>query len=240
MINGKKVIAYIPARSGSKGIKDKNIIDVCGKPLIAYSIEAAKKSKYVDLIIVSTDSAQYAEIAKEYGAEVPFLRPSELATDNSPEMETTQHLMQWIEDSSNDFNENLSIIIRLQPTSPLRTSEDIDKGLELFESNKAESIIGVTECPVTPLWTNTLPGNLSMHNFISPEIRLKNRQDFPTYYQLNGALFIARWDFIKQNKSWYGPESYALIMPSRRSVDVDNCLDLEFVRFLIEKNENIN
>lgn len=240
MINGKKVLAYIPARSGSKGIKDKNIIDVCGKPLIAYSIGAARKSKYVDRVIVSTDSAQYAEIAKEYGAEVPFLRPSELATDSSPEMETTLHLMQWMEENSKDLDKNFSIIIRLQPTSPLRTLDDIDKGLELFESKKADTIVSVTECPVIPLWMNTLPENLSMHNFISPEIRLKNRQDFPPYYQLNGAIFIARWDFIKQNKSWYSPESYALIMPSRRSVDIDNLFDLEFVCFLMEKKENTN
>ena len=233
MINGKRVLAYIPARSGSKGIKDKNIIDLCGKPLIAYTIEAARQSKYIDRLIVSTDSAEYASVARKYGAEIPFLRPVELATDTSPEMHTTLHLMEWLEKESLAA---FDIIIRLQGTSPLRTAEDLDAALELFITEEAESVISVCECLVTPLWMNTLPADHSMHNFIPEEIRKKNRQELPTYYQLNGAIFIANWKFIREQKSWFSGKCYAYIMPQERSVDIDNSLDLEFAKFLIQKN----
>ncbi len=231
MINGKRVLAYIPARSGSKGIKDKNIIDLCGKPLIAYTIEAARQSKYIDRLIVSTDSAEYASVARKYGAEVPFLRPVELATDTSPEMHTTLHLMEWLE------KEGLAafdIIIRLQGTSPLRTAKDIDGALTLFFHKNADTIIGVCEARTTPLAMNTLPADHSMHDFIPEWIKNKNRQELPTYYQLNGAIFIANWKFIREQKSWFSGKSYAYIMPQERSVDIDNPLDLEFAKFLLE------
>lgn len=240
MIHGKRVLVYIPARSGSKSIKDKNIVDVAGKPLMAYTIEAAKASKYVDRVIVSTDSEQYGAIAQKFGADVPFLRPSEFATDTSPEMDTTIHLMDWLENNGLEYFGKFDIIMRLQATSPLRTAEDIDKGLELFVSKDADSIISVFECPVTPLWMNTLPQDLSMANFIPEPIRRKNRQELPTHYQLNGAIFAARWDFIKQKKSWYGEKSYAFIMSKEHSVDVDDMLDLEFARFLISYGSKIN
>ncbi len=261
MINGKRVLAYIPARSGSKSIIDKNIVEVAGKPLIAHTIEAAKKSKYVDKVIVSTDSEKYAAIAQEYGAEAPFLRPAELATDTSPEMDATMHLMQWIEehavDSANSAVDSVvgsaadsaagydshaaeaygtfDIIVRLQTTSPLRTAEDIDGALELFTAKDADAVVSVFECPVTPLWMNTLPDDLCMKNFIPESIRRKNRQELPTYYQLNGVVFAAKWEMLKKTRSWYNEKTYAFIMPKERSVDVDDWADLEFARFLFEK-----
>lgn len=233
MINGKRVLAYIPARSGSKSIKDKNIAEIAGKPLIAYTIEAAKKSKYVDEVMVSTDSLRYAEVAKQFGAEVPFLRPLELATDTSPEMLTTLHLMEWAEQHGRDY----FVIMRLQATAPLRTTEDIDKALELFMQKEADTIVSVCECQVTPLWMNILPEDHSMANFIPEEIRTKNRQEFPTYYQLNGSIYIAQWNFMKENRSWYGAKSYAYIMPSEKSIDIDNPLDLEFACFMLEQKK---
>lgn len=235
MIHGKRVLAYIPARSGSKGIKDKNIVDVAGKPLMAHSILAAKRSKYVDTVVVSTDSENYAKIARQYGAEVSFLRPRELATDTSPEMDTTVHLMQWFDKNT---SEKFDILIKLQPTSPLRTEEDIDAALELFMSKDAESIISVMECHITPLWMNVLSQDHSMKNFISEDIKKKNRQELPTYYQLNGALFLARWEFMKQKKSWYGEKSYAYIMPRERSVDIDDEIDLVLVKALLERQDS--
>lgn len=231
MINGKRVLAYIPARSGSKGIKDKNIVDVCGKPLIAHTIEAAKLSKYVDKVIVSTDSPRYAEIARTWGAETPFPEPTELATDTSIEMDNTIYIINWLEQHAQKFD----IIMRLQCTSPLRITEDIDRGLELLEKKQADSVISVTEAAVPPFWMNTLPEDGSMGSFIREEVKRKTRQEFPQYYQLNGAVFIADWNFIKNSQSWYGEKSYALIMPAERSVDIDNPLDLEFVQFLMEK-----
>jgi CMP-N,N'-diacetyllegionaminic acid synthase len=234
MINGKKILVYIPARAGSKGIKDKNIIEVCGKPLIAYSIEAAKNSKYVDKVIVSTDSPSYAEISKLYDADVPFLRPAELATDTSIEMDTTKHLMAWIE---NHLLEQYQMIIRLQPTSPLRISKDLDLAIEKFVEKNADSIIGVTECSVSPLWTNTLPSDHSMANFINKEIMTKNRQELPVYYRLNGSIFIADWNFMKENWSWFGKNSYAIVIPEERAVDIDNSIDLELAEVLLKKRK---
>lgn len=235
MINGKRILAYIPARSGSKSIIDKNIVDVAGKPLIAYTVEAAKKSKYVDVVLVSTDSLRYAEIAKQWGAEVPFLRPAELATDTSPEMDTTMHLMQWVEDHATNYRGRFDIIMRLQVTSPLRTAEDIDGAVELFLAKNADAVISVSECPVTPLWMNTLPDDQCMKDFIPDSVRRKNRQELPKYYQLNGAIFASKWENLKIAKSWYGEKTYAFIMSKEHSVDVDDQLDLEFARFLLEK-----
>jgi CMP-N,N'-diacetyllegionaminic acid synthase len=232
MINGKRVLAYIPARSGSKGILHKNIIDVGGKPLIAHTIEAAKKSKYVDKLIFSTDSEKYAKIAQIYGAEVPFIRPAMLATDTAKEIDVVLHLISWAE---NKLENKFDVIIKLQPTSPLRTAEDVDNALEQFMEKNADSVISVNECLVPPVWTNTLPNDLSMKNFIREEIKTVNRQQLPTYYQLNGGVFVSGWDGLKKRKSWIGDNAYAYIMPKKRSVDIDEPIDLELVRILMKQ-----
>mgnify|MGYP001180350079 CR=1 FL=1 len=231
MINNKRVLAYIPARSGSKGIIDKNIADVCGKPLIAYSIESTKKSKYVDKIIVSTDSEKYAEICKRHGAEVPFIRPAELAGDQSKEIDVVLHVLDWCNQNNLDFD----IIIKLQPTSPLRLAEDIDKAIEMLENKCADAITSVSEVDVHPWWTNQLPENLSMKNFIKPEA-IKNRQELPNYYQLNGVLFAAKRKHLLEKRSWFAENSFATIIPAERSIDIDNPIQLELVRIMVRKN----
>ncbi len=236
MIQGKRVLAYIPARSGSKGIKDKNIVEIGGKPLIAYTIEAAKRSKYLDRLIVSTDSPRYAEVAQQWGAEVPFLRPAELATDTAPEMLTTLHLMEWVEkECLNHEKQPFDLIFRLQCTTPLRSTEDIDDAIEELLARDANSIIGVTEAPVSPLWMNTLPEDKSMKYFIPKHLLKKNRQELPVYYQLNGTIFVARWDFIKKQQVWHGEKSYALIIPRERAVDIDDEIDLALATVLLER-----
>lgn len=236
MINNQRVLAYIPARSGSKGIKDKNIMEICGKPLIAYTIEAAKRSRYIDRLIVSTDSLRYAEVAKRWGAEVPFLRPAELATDTAPEMLTTLHLMDWAEQEwLKDNQEPFDIIFRLQCTSPLRSTEDIDQAIEELIAKDADSIMGVSEAPVSPLWMNTLPVDKSMKDFIPKHIQKKNRQELPKYFQLNGTIFVARWDFIKKYQQWDGDKTYAFIIPRERAVDIDDEIDLALAKVLLEQ-----
>lgn len=231
MINQKKVLAYIPIRSGSKGIKDKNIIDVCGKPLVAYTIEAAKRSKYVDRIIVSTDSAKYAEIVEQYGAEAPFLRPDYLATDTSIEIDVCQHMLSWVEENWGPFQ----LVLKLEATSPLRIAEDIDKAIEKLEQENADTIISVTESVTHPYWMNILPKNQSMKNFIRPEAFGKNRQELPIYYQLDGVVFTAKWDFLRKNKSWFSDNSFAVITPSERALDLDEPTQLDLLRILIKK-----
>ncbi|MEW5896123.1 MAG: SDR family oxidoreductase [Nanoarchaeota archaeon] len=231
MISGKKVLAYIPARSGSKSIKDKNIADVCGKPLIAYSILAAKESKYVDKIIVSTDSAKYAEIARQWGAEAPFLRPAELATDRAVEMDACQHMIDWVDKNWSRFD----IVLKLEPTSPLRTAEDVDKAVEKLVEKEADTVISVAEVRTPPFWMNTIPEDRSMKDFINPDIAKKNRQDLPTYYFLDGLVFVARWDYLKKHKSWFSENSFATITPQERAVDVDGPVDLDLVKISVSK-----
>lgn len=236
MINGNRVLAYIPARSGSKGIKNKNIVDVCGKPLIAYSIEQALGSNYVDKVIVSTDSEDYAKIARQFGAEVPFIRPKELATDNAKEIDVVLHLMNWLEEN---ISEKFEIICKLEATTPLRVVADVNNAIKMLIDKNAESIITVNEVTETPLWMNTLPPDLSMKNFLKPEIMTKNRQELSQYYFVDG-LFVAKWEHLKKKRSWYSEKSFAYIIPRDRAVDIDELLDLEFVRFLMEKRNNLN
>lgn len=232
MINNKRVLVYIPARSGSKSIIDKNIVDVCGKPLIAYTIEAAKQSRYVDKVIVSTDSPRYAEIVKKYGAEAPFLRPKELAADTSVEMDSCQHMMQWVEQN---WNEKYDIVIKLEPTSVLRIGEDVDKAVEKLVEKNADTVVTVTEAFTHPFWMNVLPDDHSMKNFIAPDVAKKNRQQLPKYYQLDGLVYVARWDFMKKNKTWFAENAYATITPNNRAVDVDGPTQLEVVRTLVKQ-----
>jgi len=231
MINNKKVLAYIPIRSGSKSIIDKNIVNVCGKPLVAYSIDAAKQSKYVDKIIVSTDSEKYAGIVKQCGAEAPFLRPDCLATDTSVEMDVCQHMMEWVENNWGKFD----VVLKLEATSPLRLPEDIDMAIEKLEEKNADTVVSVTEALTPPFWMNTLNEEKSMKNFISPEIAKKNRQELPFYYQLDGAMFAAKWDFLKEQKSWFADNSFATVTPSERAIDVDGPIQLELVKTLIKE-----
>ena len=237
MIQNKRVLAYIPARSGSKSIKDKNIVDVCGKPLIAYSIEAAKQSKYVDKIIVSTDSPHYAKIVNQWGAETPFLRPSELAQDTSVEMDSCQHLIQWLETNS---PEKFDIIVKLEPTSVLRIGEDVDKAVEQLIKKNADTVVTVTEAFTHPFWMNVLPDDHSLKNFITPDVAKKNRQQLPKYYQLDGLVYVAQWNFMKQHKTWFAENAYATITPNSRAVDVDGPTQLEVVRTLVKQRQERN
>jgi len=225
------VLAYIPARSGSKSIIDKNIVDICGKPLIAYSIEAGKKSKYVDRVMVSTDSAEYAEISKKYGAEIPYLRPLELASDTAVEMDSCQHLINWLEQHHDVFD----IIIKLEPTSPLRIAEDVDKAIEKLVEKDGDTVVTVTEAFTHPFWMNTLPQDHSMNGFIKPDVAKKNRQQLPVYFQLDGLVYVAKWDFMKKNKTWFAENSFATITPNHRAVDIDGPTQLELVRIIIKQ-----
>ena len=221
MYNNKSIVALIPARGGSKGIPGKNIKPLAGKPLIAWTIEAARKSQYIDRVIVSTDDEKIAEVAKQYKADVPFMRPLELATDSASGTDVAIHALNWLKDN----DKNYDALILLQPTSPLRSSEDIDNAIPQFFSSSAKALVSVCEARHHPLWANTLPSDLNMKDFIRPEIKNKNRQELPVYYQLNGALYIATPDYLLNVKSFFGQETYAFIMPEERSVDIDSLSD---------------
>ena len=238
MYKGKTILALIPARGGSKGLPRKNIRPLLGKPLIAWTIEQAKASKYIDRVVVSTDDEEIAEIARKYGAEVPFMRPKELATDEAKGIDVVLHAISFFErEYGNDF-----VLVYLQPTSPLRTTEDIDNALdELFNNPKAEAVVSVCECEHHPLWCGVLSEDRCMKNFLQPEVLNKNRQELPKYYRLNGAIYVGKVFYIKKNKNFFGENTYAYIMPSIRSVDIDTIVDFKLAEILLkEKFEEKN
>jgi N-acylneuraminate cytidylyltransferase/CMP-N,N'-diacetyllegionaminic acid synthase len=232
MLKKELVIALIPARGGSKRLPKKNIRPLLGKPLIVWTIEHARASRYIDRVIVSTDDEEIAKIAQKHGAEVPFMRPKELATDEAKGIDVVLHAIEFLDKQlGKDF-----VLVCLQPTSPLRTSEDIDKALEEFLKNpKAEAIVSVCECEHHPLWSGVLPEDRNMKNFLKPDIINKNSQELPKYYRLNGAIYIGRASYLRKNKSFFGEKTYAYVMPSFRSVDIDTILDFKFAEFLLRE-----
>ena len=233
MINGKKVLAIIPARGGSKGLLRKNIKELCGKPLIAWSIEQANSCSDVDRVVVSTDDREIADVAKKYGAEVPFMRPSELATDMASTIDVIFHTIEWIK-KHQDYQ--AEYILLLQPTSPLRsTMEDIRGAIQTLKDKNARAIVSVCETDHHPWWSNTLPENSSMKDFLKPEILNKRRQDLPVFYRLNGAIYLAETDYLRECNGFLGTDTFAYKMPKERSIDIDSDMDFKLAALLLEK-----
>jgi len=222
-------IAIIPARSGSKGFKDKNIHMLNEKPLMAYTIEAAKKSGLFSCIHVSTDSEEYAKIASQYGADVPFLRSSETASDSASSWDAVREVLNRYKELGQEFD----TLAMLQPTSPLRTEEDIRAGYQIFLDKKADSVISVCEAEHSPLWCNTLSEDGCMNQFLDVSNN-GPRQKLSIYYRLNGALYIVKTSFILEKKDIYGERSYAYRMPQERSVDIDNQLDFYIAKTIMD------
>ena len=228
-----KSIAVIPARSGSKGLKDKNIREFNGKPLLAYAIEAAQKAGIYDCIHVSTDSGHYAEIARQYGAEIPFLRSEEMSCD----LATTWDAMRFVLSEYQKIGKNFDMVTVLQPTSPLRTWEDICYAYEIFKRKKADSVVGVCEMEHSPLWSNTLPEDGCLNGFIQAEAN-GPRQKLSTYYRINGAIYMIGARFLMEYRNLYGERGYAYIMSREHSIDIDDEMDFAIAEFLMKRSEN--
>ncbi|WP_077597057.1 acylneuraminate cytidylyltransferase family protein [Oceanobacillus kimchii] len=230
-----KMIAIIPARSGSKGLPGKNVKDLNGKPMIAYTIEAALKTKKFDEVYVSTDSRVYADIALEYGAKVPFLRNNRLASDKASTWEVVKEVLNWYK--QNQGKEYCKVCL-LQPTSPLRDEKDIIKALELMEKKKARTVISV--CPNDhPLHiVNTITSDLSLNNFMSNEVESKRRQELDQVYRINGAIYIRYVNDVLQNEPIYSSKSYAYIMSKLNSVDIDDYVDFLLADVLLQYKED--
>lgn len=221
-------IAIIPARSGSKGLKDKNIKELNGIPLMAYSIQVALQSGKFSHVMVSTDSPLYAKIAMEHGAEVPFLRTEETATDTASSWEVVREVLQKYKEQGLEFD----TATLLQPTSPLRTAEDIVNAHNLYQEKGATAVVSVCEPEHSPLWCNTLPESLCMEGFLN---RANNcpRQQLKSYYRLNGSIYIVDADGIMAGNDIYNSKSYAYIMPTERSIDIDTELDFVIAETVI-------
>ena len=218
MIKGKSVLAVIPARSGSKGLPNKNILELAGKPLIAWSIEAASESKYIDRLIISTDSKEIADAAKQYNCDVPFMRPPELATDDANLNDVILHALDKLEDP-------YDIVMVLQPTSPLRKSKDIDQALEFMQKNNILAVVSICSSNKPLHWHFTLETDGKLKPVFKNNIFYTNRQEHPPTYNPNGALYIAKTDYYRNIKTFYTCSTFAYLMPPERSVDIDNQID---------------
>jgi len=221
-------IAIIPARSGSKGLKNKNIKYLNGKPLIAYSIEAALKSEIFSKIMVSTDSEEYAKIAIKYGAEVPFLR----SINNSTDIASSWDVVKEVLETYKKYGYSFDTFTLLQPTSPLRTAEDIKLTYKIFTEKNALAVVSVCEVEHSPLWCNVLPKNNSLNGFLN---KLNNiqRQKLDTYYRINGAIYMVNISGFEENPNIYRENSYAYIMENLTSIDIDTELDFKIAETIL-------
>lgn len=226
-------LAIIPARSGSKGLKDKNIKLLDGKPLIAYTIEAALNSKMFDEVFLSTDSEKYAEIGCSLGANVPFLRSEELSTDIASSWDVVKAALLNYQEKGMKFE----TVALLQPTSPLRSCEDIINGYAQMKIKNANAIVSVCEVDHSPLWCNTLPDDHSLQNFLRQDLIGKPRQSLPTYYRLNGALYIVKSDYLWNTKNIYEKKCYAVIMSKENSIDIDDEIDFKIAEVLMKQRK---
>lgn len=226
MYDNRKILAIIPARGGSKGIPHKNIIDLHGKPLIVYSIEAALASKYIDYVLVSTDDMEIAEISKKYGAKVPFLRPAELASDTAKTIDAIMHAINTMKENGAYFDD----LVLLQPTEPLRTAEDIDDALKTYYCHDCTSLASVSEVDDHPILIRTIEDDVS-----KPLLNMCStcrRQDMPKYYRVNGCIYINSIDEINEQTS-FNDNTIAYIMDKSHSVDIDELSDLSLAEYYL-------
>lgn len=230
-----KNLAIIPARSGSKGLPDKNIKPLLGKPLMAYTIEAAAESELFNTIHLSTDSVQYAEIGRKYGAEVPFLRGRQNSSDTASSWDVVLEVLEEYGRRGAKFD----TVMLLQPTSPLRTAEDIRNAYRTMREKQALTVVSVCEMEHPPIWSNVLPDNGCMDGFLS-HMASKRRQVSPKYFRLNGAVYLLNVEHFKAQKSIsYDAGCYAYIMPQERSVDIDGSLDMRIAETLLRVREGL-
>ncbi len=223
------MIAIIPARGGSKGLPGKNIKPMNGKPLIAYTIEAALKAKSIDRVIISTDDEEIAKTAVQYGAELPFMRPAELASDKAMAIDNYIYTINRLE---KEDNITIDSFVVLQPTSPLRKSDDIDGAVKLFNDKNADSVISYTPEAHPVSWHKYLDNEGKFVDILAANIN--NRQENRISYYPNGAVYVFRISMIRERK-YYTEKSYAYVMPRNRSIDIDFIDDFEYAEFLLKK-----
>lgn len=224
------ILGLISARGGSKGIPYKNIKPLNGKPLIAYTIEQARESKCLTRLIVSTDDENIADMAKEYGAEVPFMRPNELAQDHTPGIDVVLHAIDWL-----NANEGYcpDAIMLLQPTSPFRMAADIDNAVAIYNERNPLSLVSVCIANDNPYWMMSINNGILTPLF--GHIDHTRRQDLPKAYKLNGAIYISSPAMLKERRTFFTENTIPYIMPRERSMDIDDMLDFHFAEYLLKE-----
>lgn len=227
MIGSKKVLAIIVARGGSKGLPGKNVAPCGGRPMIDWTVLAARGAKHVDRTIVSSDDVAILEAARAAGAEVPFVRPADLATDEAPMHVVVEHAISAVG--------GYDVGVLLQVTSPLRLAEDIDAALELLQRTGAPSVVGVTEATKSPYLMSSIGPDQRLAPLFPEHIASPRRQALPKAYSPNGAIYVFDLGWFLEKRLFMCPESVAYVMPSERSVDVDASLDLALADLLLRR-----
>lgn len=230
------ILGLIPARAGSKGIPGKNLSLLAGQPLLVHTLQAAKSSQLLTRVILSTDSAEMAELGRKHGVEVPFLRPSGLAQDDTPTFPVIEHALEWLR---TEESYQPDVIVLLQPTAPLRTSKHIDEAIELLLQSDADTVISVTAVPkhFHPAWqlVNGAEGGLRLYDGEPLPKIVARRQELSTTYTRNGALYVVWLETIRRFGGLYGDKCLPYVMPSEDSVNADSWLDLCLAELLIKE-----
>lgn len=219
MIDGLSVLALITARGGSKGLPGKNIRPVHGRPLIDFTIAAARGSQCVDRTVLSTDDEAIARVAREAGCDVPFMRPAVLAGDSAGSMDVVLHAL--------DALPAHDLVVLLQPTSPAREARDIDAACMELVQRGAPACASVTVAEQSPYWMYRVDDDQRLTPLLDVPERALRRQDLPSVYVLNGAVYVARTDWLRQHKTFVGPATVGYLMPAQRSIDIDSLEDFE-------------
>ncbi|MBF0381947.1 MAG: acylneuraminate cytidylyltransferase family protein [Magnetococcales bacterium] len=226
MLGHSSVLGIIPARGGSKGLPGKNILDLAGKPMIAWTIEAAQEAKLIDRLILSSDDEKIISVAKEWGCEVPFVRPASLAGDKATSIDVALHALDSI-------TQHYDYIVWLQPTAPLRLAEDIDAAVQICQSQKAPSCVSVVAAGKSPYWMYSLGRENAMQPIMPQDLSSCQRQELPQAYTLNGAVYVTQTQWLRRHKKFMNGGAYAHIMPPERSVDIDSELDFKIAGMLL-------
>jgi CMP-N,N'-diacetyllegionaminic acid synthase len=227
MIDGQRVLAVIPARGGSKRIPRKNIRNLAGKPLIAWTIDEALKSRYIDQMIVSSEDEEIMQVAHAWGCDIPFVRPHELAGDDTPGTAPVLHALQMLP--------GYAYVVLLQPTSPLRIAQDIDDCMERLAEHQANACVSVAETDKSPYWLHTLD---DAHHLYPIQIHTEKQSSASKFYIINGAVYAAKVDWLMDKQSFLSKDTVAFVMPSERSVDVDTEYDFRLCDYYLRNIRN--
>jgi CMP-N,N'-diacetyllegionaminic acid synthase len=225
LINGKSILAIIPARGGSKGLPDKNILPLADKPLIVWSIEAARESKYIDKCMVSTDDDKISDIVKKFGGEIPFKRPAHLATDESTTFDVLEHGINFFKNQLVEFD----YLVLLEPTSPLRDSNDIDTAINLLHDNrsKADSIVGVSKVEAThPVFDVKINKDGLIQPYMSESFKVFRRQEIEELYFFEGSVYVSDIQVLLKERSFYHDRTMPFVVPRWKSLEIDEIIDL--------------
>ena len=226
------ILFLVPARSGSKGVLKKNIALVGGRPMIEWTISAAQSSKYLSRLIVSTDSSEIADLSRLLGGEVPFLRPCSLSTDYASSLDVAAHALGWLEREERYLPD---YVLLLQPTSPLRISNDIDGAITVALEKDASALVSVSPVSCHPFWMREIGESGELKDFIKQEGASSQRQGLPKVFGLNGAIYLIKRRVLLEQRSWYPENTLAFVMPPERAIDVDTQWDMHLADLILRE-----